>query len=119
MTSPASMLQLRVLGGAMARVPADATAFAHRDKQYMLTIINMWPREIDGEQHRAWTEQAWSKIQPHGEGVYVNFLENEGEARIREAYSPTTYDRLAALKREYDPTNFFRLNQNIRPAARV
>src|SRR5581483_7961134 len=116
-TSPASLAQVRVLGGAMARVPADATAFAHRDKPYMLTIINMWEPGLDPEPHRAWTKDFWRAVRPRAEGVYVNFLEDEGDARVREAYTPATYARLVALKQQYDPTNFFRLNQNIRPSA--
>ncbi len=117
MTSPLGMVQLRVLGGAMARVPADATAFAHRDKPYMLTLVNGWQDAAHSERHHAWVEQLWTALRPHASGVYVNFLADEGEARIREAYSPDTYQRLAAAKKAYDPTNFFRLNQNIKPLA--
>ncbi len=117
MTSPGGLLQFRVLGGAMARVPEGATAFAHRDKPYMLSLINAWQGEdLDGR-HTAWTSKYWDKIQGYGSGVYVNFLEEEGEARTREAYRPKTYDRLAAIKRYYDPSNFFNRNQNIKPAA--
>ncbi len=114
-TSPLSAVQWRVLGGAMARVPADATAFAHRDKPYMVTLIANWLNPRDSRPHLEWLERFWSAVRPFGAGVYVNFLGIEGEARIREAYSPATYRRLAGVKRRYDPTNFFRLNQNVTP----
>ena len=100
-------------------MPADATAFAHRDKPYMLALINDWDGPEAGEAgpHRAWVDSFWRQVQPHGSGVYVNFLELGEAERIREAYPGRTYDRLTAVKRRYDPTNFFRLNQNIRPAS--
>jgi FAD/FMN-containing dehydrogenase len=114
-TSPLNAVQWRVLGGAMARVPADATAFAHRDKPYMVTLIANWLDVPESQPHLAWLEQFWAAVQPYGAGVYVNFLGLEGEDRIREAYKPATYERLAEVKRRYDPTNFFRLNQNVKP----
>jgi FAD/FMN-containing dehydrogenase len=118
-TSPLSFAQIRPLGGAFGRIPLDATAFAHRDKSYMLTIINDWDGPSAGESapHRAWVDGFWAKVRPYGSGVYVNFLEAAEEARIREAYPGGTYDRLAAVKRRYDPDNFFRINQNISPSA--
>jgi FAD/FMN-containing dehydrogenase len=117
MTSPLSLIQLRVLGGAMARVPAAATAFAHRDKPFLLAAINGWddPLSADADRHVAWTEGFWREIAPRTDGAYVNFLGDEGEERVRAAYPAATYDRLAAIKRRYDPDNLFRLNQNIRP----
>lgn len=115
-SSPMSMAQIRVLGGAMARVPIEATAFPHRQKPYMLTIINLSPDPTQMAEHHAWTERFWNMVRPHGEGVYVNFLDDEGEARTREAYTASSYARLAEVKRRYDPTNLFRLNQNITPA---
>jgi hypothetical protein len=111
--NPMGMVQLRGLGGAFARVPADATAFAHRDKPLFLAIIALGGEERD----RIWAETLWSQLEPRTSGVYVNFLADEGEARIRAAYPPATYVRLAAVKRRYDPTNLFRLNQNIQPAS--
>ena len=118
-TSPLSFAQIRPLGGAFARVPTDATAFAHRDKSYMLTIINDWdgPGAENGAPHRAWVDTFWEKVRPFGSGVYVNFLEAAEEARIREAYPGSTYERLVAVKRRYDPDNFLRINQNISPRA--
>ena len=116
MTSPFGMIELRVLGGAMARVPADATAFAHRDKPYLLAIINGYEDPAESERHIAWTRSLWQAVAPRTDGVYSNYLQDEGEGRVREAYVPSTYARLAAVKRRDDPDNVFRLNPNIRPA---
>jgi FAD/FMN-containing dehydrogenase len=113
--SPLNLVQWRVLGGAMARVPADATAFAHRDKPYMVTLIANWLDARDSRPHLAWLERFRAAVRPFGAGVYVNFLGIEGEARIREAYPPAPYRRLAAVKQRYDPTDFFHLNQNVTP----
>ncbi len=115
-TSPVGMIQLRGLGGAYGRVSPSETAFAHRERKLLVLVLGLWldPNE-DGAPHRAWAEAAWKKLQPEGDGVYVNFLEAEGEARILDAYPESTYNRLAELKRVYDPENFFQLNQNIRP----
>lgn len=117
-TSPLSMVQLRGLGGAMARVAGDATAFAHRDRRYFVAIIGLWLDAADDPaMQAAWTEALWRAIRPEGSGVYVNFLENEGADRVRDAYPPATYARLARIKRRYDPRNIFRFNQNIPPQA--
>jgi FAD/FMN-containing dehydrogenase len=114
--SPMTVVQVRVLGGAMSRVPADATAFAHRDKQALVMATNFAPPSADAEPARVRTEQIWQALWPYASGVYVNFLGDEGERRVHEAYPPATYARLAALKKRYDPTNLFHLNQNITPA---
>lgn len=115
-SSPYGMFHLRGLGGAMSRVAPDATAFANRTQQYFVSIINVWldPSE-DAAVHQSWTESLWQKIRLEGSGVYVNFLESEGEDRIREAYPGPTYDRLAEVKGKYDPDNLFRFNQNVPP----
>jgi FAD/FMN-containing dehydrogenase len=115
--SPETMVQIRILGGAVSRVPADATAFAHRDKQAMLSVFNT-QFQPGNDEHLLQAEQVWQSLRPYADGVYVNFLADEGEQRIKEAYPPATYARLAALKERYDPTNLFHLNQNIRPATR-
>jgi FAD/FMN-containing dehydrogenase len=113
-----SLIQYRGLGGAMARVGADATAFAHRERRYFVAIIGIWlDAAEDAAVHQAWTKALWRAIRPEGCGVYVNFLEEEGEARIREAYPAATFARLAAIKRRYDPGNLFRFNQNVPPRA--
>jgi hypothetical protein len=115
-TSPVSLIQFRGLGGAMARVETDATAFAHRDQAYFVAIIGLWlDAAEDAAVHRGWTESLWQAVRPEGSGVYVNFLENEGAARVHEAYPPATYARLQEIKRRYDPENLFRFNQNIPP----
>ncbi len=115
-TSETSIVQLRAMGGAYGRVPNDATAFAHRDRNYFVAIINVWfDLPQDRAPHEAWTESLWATIQPEGKGVYVNFLENEGQERIREAYPHGAYERLRDVKTTYDPRNLFRFNQNILP----
>jgi FAD/FMN-containing dehydrogenase len=109
-----SMAQVRVLGGAMARVAPDATAFAHRDAavQVMVTTI----LEGDPAPAEAWLEDLLGALAPSTSGRYVNFLADEGVARIRDAYPGGTWDRLAGIKSMYDPENRFRGNQNIPPA---
>jgi FAD/FMN-containing dehydrogenase len=114
--TPMTIVQVRVLGGAMSRVAKDATAFAHRDKQVLVMITNFAPASEDAEPSRARTERVWQALRPYADGVYVNFLADEGERRVHDAYPPATYARLAALKKLYDPTNMFHLNQNIPPA---
>jgi hypothetical protein len=116
-TSPFSLVQFRVLGGAVERVPEEATAFAHRQQPYLVLVLGLWldPAE-DAERHSAWTEALWQAVRDEGDGVYVNFLQEEGADRVRDAYPPATYERLAAIKRRYDPGNFFHFNQNISPA---
>jgi FAD/FMN-containing dehydrogenase len=115
-SSPYSLIQFRGLGGAMARVPDDATAFAHRQRRYFVAPIAVWldPAENPAP-HEAWTAALWQQVRHEGNGVYVNFLETEGPARVREAYPPAIYERLAAIKRRYDPDNLFRFNQNVPP----
>jgi FAD/FMN-containing dehydrogenase len=117
-TSPFSLIQFRGLGGALAQIPDDATAFAHRKRNYFYAIIGVWldPSEEEAA-HQAWTSALWQRVRPEGRGVYVNFLESEGEARIREAYPDSTYKRLAVVKQQHDPENLFRFNQNVKPEA--
>jgi hypothetical protein len=117
-SSPMNLVQFRGLGGAMAKVATDETAFGLRDKRYLTLIVSIWlDAAEDTRSHHAWTESLWERIRPDASGVYVNFLENEGEDRIREAYGNANFARLAEVKAKYDPTNLFRLNQNIRPKA--
>ena len=107
--------QLRVLGGAMARVPADATAFAHRASRIMVNVAAFYNGPEDQIVREAWVSDFAVALHQGDAGAYVNFLGNEGDARVRAAYPGTTWDRLVAIKRRYDPTNLFRLNQNIPP----
>jgi FAD/FMN-containing dehydrogenase len=113
--APFAMAQLRVLGGTMARIPAEATAFGHRDKPFMLSAIAEWEDPAEDARQQAWVARFYAALRPHAAGVYVNFVQDEGEDRVREAYRPDTFARLAAVKAAYDPTNLFRQNQNIRP----
>jgi FAD/FMN-containing dehydrogenase len=105
-----------MLGGAMARVPADATAFAHRGRRILVNVGAVYARAEDAPQHDKWVAGLAAALRRGDDGAYVNFLTNDGAARIHEAYPGPTFDRLAAIKRRYDPTNLFRLNHNIPPA---
>jgi FAD/FMN-containing dehydrogenase len=108
--------QFRVLGGAMARVPADATAFAHRSSKIMVNVAALFENVEDRPRYEEWVQAFADELRQDDHGVYVNFLEDEGEERVRAAYPGATWDRLREIKRRYDPTNLFRLNQNIPPA---
>ncbi|HSL30774.1 MAG TPA: FAD-binding oxidoreductase [Anaerolineales bacterium] len=112
-TAAMAVAQLRVLGGAMARVPADATAFAHRRSKIMVNIAALYQKPEEKTIHEAWVAGFASALLQSDNGAYVNFLGNEGTERIRAAYPGSTWDRLVEIKRRYDPTNLFRLNQNI------
>ncbi len=116
-SSPVAMTQIRILGGAVARVGAAETAFAHRAAPVMVTIITPFEDMAQAPVHAAWTHAYYEALRPRAVGAYSNFLEAEGEARIRHAYPEPTYRRLADVKRRYDPTNLFRRNQNIAPSA--
>jgi FAD/FMN-containing dehydrogenase len=107
--------QLRVLGGAMARVPADATAFAHRASRIMVNVAAFYDGPEDRAVRDAWVTDFAASLRQDDGGAYIGFLSDEGEARVRAAYPGATWDRLVAIKRRYDPTNLFRLNQNIPP----
>jgi FAD/FMN-containing dehydrogenase len=117
-TSGAQMAgaQLRVLGGALARVPADATAYALRSSRIMVNLFSMYGAPGEAPAHRAWIAKMAAELDQGDKGAYVNFVNDEGEARVRAAYPGKTWDRLRQIKRRYDPTNLFRLNQNIPPA---
>ena len=117
-TSPKSYCIVFQLGGALARVGEDETAFSQRDAAHNVNINAVWTEDdVAGERHVAWARDFYSAMQPHArERVYVNFLGDEGAHRVRQAYGVRQYERLAKLKRRYDPTNFFRLNQNIEPS---
>ena len=108
--------QLRVLGGAMARVPADATAFAHRRSGILVNVAAFYDGPDDRVVREAWVTDLAAALDQGDSGAYVNFLGDEDGARVRDAYPGPTWDRLAAIKARYDPTNLFRLNQNIPPA---
>jgi len=102
-------------GGAVARVPNDATAFGHRDAAYDLVIAAIWSEASEQDAHIEWAKSFWEAMQPYASSdVYVNYLSDEGDERVRAAYGHH-YERMVELKRKYDPENVFRSNQNIRP----
>ena len=115
--SDASMrvAQLRVLGGVMARVPSDATAYAHRSSKIMVNLAAFYEGEADRAAKEKWVADFAAAIDQGDRAVYSNFLGDEGAARVRDAYPGSTWDRLVEIKRRYDPTNLFRLNQNVTP----
>jgi FAD/FMN-containing dehydrogenase len=114
--APVRVAQLRVLGGAMARVPADATAFAHRSSRIMVNLAAFYDGPADRAVRQAWVDDFAAALHQGDGRVYVNFLGDEGPDRVREAYPGPTWDRLVEVKRRYDPHNLFRRNQNIPPA---
>ncbi len=113
--SPYSSVLIEHLGGAMSRVGKDETTFGHRDASYDVVIMPMWSDPVESAQHIQWADELWRATQPSSSGgVYVNYLSNEGEERIKAAYG-TSYERLVVLKSKYDPMNLFCYNQNIKP----
>ena len=113
--APMRVVQLRPLGGAMARVANDATAFAHRDRAVLANVAAFYAGPEDQEAKTAWVEDLTDALRD-GTAAYVNFVADEGPDRVHDAYPGATYDRLAAIKRRYDPDNVFRRNQNVEPA---
>ena len=118
-TAPMRVAQLRVLGGAMARVPAQATAFAHRASRLMVNVTAIYGRPEEAEVHQAWVDRLATVLRNGDARAYVNFLGDERQARVHEAYPGSTWDRLAAIKARYDPTNLFHRNQDIPPATKA
>src|SRR5215204_2460198 len=114
--APMRVAQIRVLGGTMARVPAEATAFAHRSSRIMMNVAAFYESMEERAAREAWVNHFAAALRQGEGGAYVGFLGEEGENRVREAYPKSTWDRLAEIKRRYDPSNLFRLNQNIPPA---
>jgi FAD binding domain-containing protein/berberine-like enzyme len=113
--SPLTAFPIWQLGGAVARVGPDETAFNGRGVGHTFNITAMTETSDGFDEEREWVRGLWSALEPWQTSVYVNFLMDEGEQRVREAYGAQKYERLKALKRRYDPGNFFRLNQNIPP----
>jgi hypothetical protein len=115
--SDASMrvVQLRPLGGAMARVAPDATAFAHRTSPIMVNVAAFFNGEVDKAQKDAWVHDTANKLDQGDAGAYVAFLGEDGKERIHNAYPSPTYEKLADIKKLYDPMNFFFYNHNIVP----
>ncbi|HET9289450.1 MAG TPA: FAD-binding oxidoreductase [Actinomycetes bacterium] len=115
-TAMMAVAQLRALGGAMARVPVEATAFAHRQRRIMAGVGSVYEQAQDRPAQEAWADGFAAALRQGDPGAYVNFLSDEGPERVREAYPGPTWDRLVEVKRRYDPDNLFRLNQNIPPS---
>ncbi len=101
----------------MSRVGENETAFGYRNWAYNFLVTSIWTDPADTEANIQWTRELWDAMQPFlADAVYVNYLGDEGEDRVRKAYPAAKYERLVALKTQYDPTNLFRMNQNIKPA---
>jgi FAD/FMN-containing dehydrogenase len=115
-TAPMPAAQVRVLGGAMARVPDDATAFGHRGAKMMVNVAAMYQNPDEGPEHDAWAASLVAALSDGTSAAYVGFQGDEGEQGARRAYPPATLARLAEVKRQYDPDNLFRLNLNVLPA---
>ena len=115
LASPECELACAQLGGAINRVSAEATAYPHRDIGFVLNIHTRWRDPADDTQCIAWTRSLFAALKPFATGgVYVNFMPEEEKDRIASAYLGNS-KRLTAIKAKYDPHNFFRINQNIRP----
>ncbi len=115
--APMRVAQFRVLGGAIDRVPADATAYAHRGASIMANLVAFYEDPAEAPAREAWVEELARELRT-SDAAYVNFLGDEGNERVRAAYPGGTFDRLARVKAQYDPENLFRGNQNIPPAPR-
>jgi FAD binding domain/Berberine and berberine like len=113
--SPLTSFPIWQLGGAIRQIDHDDTAFNGRAVGHTFNVTCSTENEKGFEQERTWAREFWSALEPFHTSVYVNFLMDEGHDRVREAYGPEKYERLRALKRQYDPENLFRLNQNIPP----
>jgi hypothetical protein len=113
--SPLTSFPIFQLGGAIRRFGDDDSAFNGRGAGHTYNITGITTSADGFEEEREWARNFWSALEPHHAGVYMNFLMEEGEERVRQAYGAEKYKRLVALKDKYDSDNFFRLNQNIRP----
>ncbi|KXU84534.1 FAD-linked oxidase [Paraburkholderia monticola] len=114
--SPSSLLVFQHVGGAIARVARSATAYLHRDANFDCFPVAIWDDAAEDAANVQWARSVWEALRPYSTGgVYPNSLGDEGDERVKEAYGDN-YSRLASIKRQYDPDNFFRMNQNIVPA---
>jgi FAD/FMN-containing dehydrogenase len=112
----AGVVFLRSLGGEMGRVPADATAFAHRDAKGLVVAGTFVPNEATDDEVDALVEKSWGPVATFGTGAYPGFLTTATERDVKDVYPPATYRRLAEIKKQYDPANLFSRNHNIKPA---
>ncbi len=113
-----SLTHLNHFRGAFAQAPNDATPFGHRNALFAFSQDAFWSDPAESEAHIGWVRGCWDAMRAHSpRGAYVNYMDDEGQERVRESYGGN-YDRLVAVKNKYDPTNLFHLNQNIRPNGR-
>jgi FAD/FMN-containing dehydrogenase len=115
-TTALTAVELRVLGGAISRIPINATAFAHRQRKLLCSVVAAGFAEADTERHRRWVQSLSGAMRHLAKGAYLNFLDAADEPRLHETYPDSTYRRLVEAKRRYDPTNLFHRNLNIQPA---
>lgn len=115
-TAMSAVVQLRVLGGAVSRVPNEATAYAHRDRRFMVNVAAMFTDESERETHRTWADHHSAELSEAPLQRYVNFLGDDTDATVRAAYPHGSYERLADIKRRHDPSNLFRSTVNVPPA---
>jgi FAD/FMN-containing dehydrogenase len=113
--TPSCEVLLTQMGGAPSRVAANATAYAFRTPKFIMNVHTRWADASDDAKCLNWARDIWEAAKPFSKGVYVNFISDEGEERVRDAYPKDVWERLVKLKTKYDPDNFFRMNQNIRP----
>lgn len=111
-----AVTQLRVLGGAMARVPADATAYAHRQSKIMANLAVIYQDLNEKPKHEQWANEYKKTITQSDKGEYVNFINTVGEKELEAAYPASTLGKMRHVKAKYDPTNLFRMNQNVSPS---
>jgi len=116
-TSPMSAIHIHQLGGAMRSVAEDATAFSHRDAPFIVNLVTTWQDPGENPKHITWTRESFAALEKFAVGAYVNFLGEEGDERVKAAYGEEKFRKLTALKNKYDPTNFFHMNQNIKPTS--
>ena len=117
MPVPFGQIHLHQLQGAVSQSPGGATAFGHRDAAFAFNAIGTWADPAESGTNVQWVRDFWAAMEQYSSGVYVNFMGEEGEGMVRAGYDADDYRRLAALKHQYDPSNFFHLNQNIKPEA--
>jgi FAD/FMN-containing dehydrogenase len=115
--TPSSAIDIHHVKGAPSRIAPGQAAFSHRDTPYIVNIIGLWKEQNEDRTGIDWVRATWNSLQPFSTGAtYVNFMSSEAEDQVRAAYGPEKYVKLSALKRKYDPSNLFRVNQNIKPA---
>jgi FAD/FMN-containing dehydrogenase len=113
-----SVVQIRVLGGQVARVPAAATAFAHRDRPMIVNVVAAYADPDQRPEHEEWADSVRELVRLGSRGAYVNLHADDSEASLRDIYPGATWHRLVEVKKDYDPDNLFQSNHNIVPGDR-